>query len=140
MALIDELDAYQSALYPAASNHLDRIDELARPHVHFLGAFDDAQLLGIGAVKLLDGYGEIKRMYVSHGARGSGIGRRILDALEAVAEDRGVYVLRLETGIHQPEAIGLYRRCGYIEIEPFGNYRPDPLSLFMEKRLDRDLD
>ena len=43
--------------------------------------------------------------------------------------------MRLETGIRQPEAIGLYRSAGYAEIGPFGAYRPDPLSLFMEKRL-----
>ncbi len=48
---------------------------------------------------------------------------------------RGFVAVRLETGIYQPEAIGLYRKYGYVEIEPFGSYLPDPLSLFMEKRL-----
>lgn len=43
--------------------------------------------------------------------------------------------IRLETGIHQPEAIGLYRSYGFQEIEPFGAYKADPLSLFMEKEL-----
>ena len=64
-----------------------------------------------------------------------GIGSQILRALEAIVEGAGLPCVRLETGIHQPEAIGLYRRSGYTEIEPFGNYRPDPLSLFMEKRV-----
>jgi putative acetyltransferase len=43
--------------------------------------------------------------------------------------------LRLETGIHQPEALGLYRAAGFVERGPFGPYRPDPLSVFMEKPL-----
>ena len=43
--------------------------------------------------------------------------------------------MRLETGIYQPEALGLYRSAGYVEREAFGDYVPDPLSVFMEKRL-----
>jgi ribosomal protein S18 acetylase RimI-like enzyme len=48
---------------------------------------------------------------------------------------RGVGVLRLETGIHQVEAIGLYERFGFQRVRPFGPYRDDPLSLCFEKRL-----
>jgi hypothetical protein len=44
-------------------------------------------------------------------------------------------VLRLETGIYQLEAIGLYERCGFQRIPPFGDYKADPLSVFFEKRL-----
>jgi putative acetyltransferase len=47
----------------------------------------------------------------------------------------GLSVLRLETGIHQPEAIGLYERLGFERRAPFGDYREDPLSLFMEMPL-----
>ena len=43
--------------------------------------------------------------------------------------------MRLETGTKQPEAIALYRKFGYVERGPFGAYKPDPLSIFMEKRL-----
>lgn len=132
-ALIDELDAYQSSLYPPESNHFDSIEELAKPHVHFLGAFEGDALLGCGAVKLLGGYGELKRMYVRPEFRGKGIGRQILAALEAIAAEAGFTLIRLETGVHQPEAIRLYSRSGYREIRPFGDYHDDPLSLFMEK-------
>ena len=55
--------------------------------------------------------------------------------LEDELRDRQIRLARLETGISQPEAIGLYRRLGYRERGPFGRYRPDPLSLFMEKTL-----
>jgi putative acetyltransferase len=55
--------------------------------------------------------------------------------VEAEARREGLECLRLETGIHQPEALGLYRSAGYREREPFGDYARDPLSVFMEKRL-----
>jgi putative acetyltransferase len=58
-----------------------------------------------------------------------------MNHLEAEARRLGVSVLRLETGISQPEALALYRRRGYVERAPFGAYRLDPLSLFMEKTL-----
>ena len=61
-ALVDELDAYSQALYPPESNHLDPVEELAKTHVYFVGAYDDDTLIGCGAVKIMpDGYGEIKR-------------------------------------------------------------------------------
>jgi putative acetyltransferase len=47
----------------------------------------------------------------------------------------GIGTLRLETGIHQPEALALYERAGFVRSPPFGDYREDPLSVFMEKRL-----
>jgi putative acetyltransferase len=74
-------------------------------------------------------------MYVAPSARGQGLGRAILARIEAQATAEGLGLLRLETGIHQAEAIALYRRSGYVDCDPFGDYRPDPLSRFMEKRL-----
>ncbi len=134
--LIAELDAYQSSLYPAESNHFDSVDELSKSNVQFLGAFEYDVPLGCGAVKFLeDGYAEIKRMFVRPQARGKQIGRRILAELEAVAGEAGISLIRLETGIHQPEAIALYQKSGYEYVEPFGDYREDPLSVFMEKNL-----
>jgi putative acetyltransferase len=73
-------------------------------------------------------------MYVSPAARGTRLGRRILDRIEDEARREGLDCMRLETGIHQPEALALYRSAGYVEREPFGEYKPDPLSVFMEKR------
>ena len=135
-ALIDDLDEYLLDLYPADSNHLDSIEELSKPHVHFLGAFENEHPLGCGAIKLLEvGYGEIKRVYVKSSARGKGVGRRILLALENIAAGAGYSVLRLETGIYQPEAVRLFEANGYIKIDHFGNYPNDPLSIFMEKKI-----
>lgn len=138
-AMIQDLDRYQADLYPAESNHLDDIEELTKPHVHFLGALYESQLVGCGAIKLCktnDRYGELKRMYVSPTVRGMGIGRKILNALEAVAVRHHVFTIRLETGVFQPEALRLYEQCGYKKIGPFGDYQLDPLSVFMEKRMD----
>lgn len=59
----------------------------------------------------------------------------IMDTLVARGVELGLTAIRLETGISQPEAIGLYRKAGFVEIEAFAPYRPDPLSMFMEKAL-----
>ena len=48
---------------------------------------------------------------------------------------RGINMVRLETGVLQKAAIGLYESLGYYYIQPFGSYLHDPLSLFMEKHL-----
>ena len=80
-------------------------------------------------------YAEIKRMYVRPGFRGQGLGQAMLDHLARYAAAHGVTVLRLETGIHQREAIALYERAGFRRIPPFGPYGEDPLSRFFEKRI-----
>jgi putative acetyltransferase len=135
-ALLAQSDIYHSALYPAESNHLVDLTALTRPNVRFLVARRAGIAVGCGAVVLgAPGEAELKRMWVVAEARGLGVGSRILRALEVAANVEGARVLRLETGIRQPEALGLYRRHGYIECGPFGDYRADPLSTFFEKRL-----
>jgi putative acetyltransferase len=136
--LIASADAYMESLYPSSSNHLESIEALQRPNVAFFGAFADDDLAACGAVKLLEHdvrYGEIKRLYVDERYRGKGLARALMDVLERHAVAWGARVTRLETGIYQPEALALYRALGYVERPPFADYRPDPLSVFMEKRL-----
>jgi putative acetyltransferase len=109
---------------------------LEKASVSFLVARSDDAIVGCCAlVEAGDGTAEIKRMFVDPEARGLRIASSLMNALEAIAEKKGLTAIRLETGIYQPEAIALYRKYGYREIEPFGAYLPDPLSLFMEKRL-----
>ncbi|OLP60085.1 GNAT family N-acetyltransferase [Xaviernesmea oryzae] len=135
-ALLALSDAYAAALYPAESNHMVDLASLEKPEVRFLVARHQGRIVGCCAmVAAGDGTAEIKRMFVHETARGLKIGRRLLDRLVADAQAAGLVALRLETGIYQPEAIALYRSAGFVDIEPFGNYRPDPLSLFMERRL-----
>lgn len=135
--LLEAGDAYMASLYPAESNHMLDIAALQRPAVTFVVARVDGRALGCGAVVSSgEGWAEIKRMFVAPAARGLKLGRRLLERIEGIASANGERLLRLETGTKQPEALGLYRSAGYVEIGPFGAYRPDPLSLFMEKSLD----
>ncbi|WP_020651399.1 GNAT family N-acetyltransferase [Massilia niastensis] len=135
-AMLDKLDAYCAALYPAESNHLMDIASLLGGDVLFLVARDvDGSAVGCAALVNRGGYGEIKRMMVDEARRGQGAGRKLLEHLAMFARMSGLHALKLETGIHQPEAIALYGRFGFTRCDPFGDYQPDPLSLFMEKRL-----
>src|SRR5499427_8460508 len=134
--LIGQLDKYLTDLYPAESNHLLPIEELQRPNVTFLTASVDGEVAGCGAFVNQGGeYAEIKRMFVLPEFRGLKLGSRILEELENLARASGLELARLETGIHQSEALLLYKRAGYQRCGPFGDYSEDPLSIFMEKKL-----
>lgn len=134
--LLEALDGYQSALYPPESNHFLDVEALAVPSVRFFVARRAGDALGCAALRVdPEGYGELKRMFVTPAARGLRLGRRLLERIEEEARGLGLGSVRLETGIHQLEALGLYRSAGYLEREPFGDYTLDPLSVFMEKRL-----
>jgi len=133
-ALLESSDAYMAALYPAESNHLLDIATLLKPQVTFIVARIDGRAMGCGAVvDSGEGWAEVKRMFVSPAARGRKLGRLLLEKIEAIAAARGATKLRLETGGKQPEALALYASAGFAEIGPFGQYRADPLSIFMEK-------
>jgi len=133
-ALLESSDAYMASLYPAESNHMLDIGSLLRPEVTFIVARIDGRAMGCGAVvDSGEGWAEVKRMFVSPAARGRRLGRLLLERIEAIAAERGATRLRLETGAKQPEALALYASAGFVETGPFGKYRPDPLSLFMEK-------
>jgi putative acetyltransferase len=134
--LLELSDACAASLYPAESNHLVDLSTLEKPSVSFFVARNASAIVGCAAlVEAGDGTAEIKRMFVDPTARGLKVASGLMDELERRASSRGLEAIRLETGIYQPEAIRLYRKYGYIEIEPFAPYLPDPLSLFMEKRL-----
>lgn len=136
VALLEDGERYGASLYPAESNHFLSIDELRADNVLFAVARDgDGIAIATGALALNDGWAELKRMWVVPQARGRGLSKALLVALETRARDAGITWLRLETGIANHEALGLYERSGFVRIGPFGDYRPDPLSVFMEKRL-----
>jgi len=138
-AMLAAADAYMSALYPADSNHLVDVTTLQSANARIVVGRRGGVCVACGAVILAGaGTAEIKRMWVEPHARGSGLGRRILETIETVARGEGVTLLRLETGVSQVEAIDLYRSAGFSAIAAFGAYQPDPLSIFMEKPLDRE--
>jgi len=134
--MIAELDEFQAALYPPESNHLVDVRKLAGKNYYFIAAMDEGQPRAIASFKRTDdGYVEVKRLYVPETYRGRKLAGKLMDALEKKARLEGFGEARLETGIHQQAAIGLYEKRGYDKIEPFGSYEEDPLSVFMRKKL-----
>ncbi len=135
-ALIDELEAHLVPQYPRASRHGYSVEQLlARDVAFFVVRVDDAPA-GCGGVQLYGtAYGELKRMYVRPSYRGLGLGALLIDHLATYARERGIKLLRLETGIYQREAIRLYERMGFRRIPPFGPYHEDPLSFCYEKQI-----
>ncbi|MCO7190434.1 MULTISPECIES: GNAT family N-acetyltransferase [Pseudoalteromonas] len=140
--LLRDIDALMNTLYPPSSNQLIPADELAAPDVYFVGARTEQALMGCGALVPktdeageLACYGELKRVYVQPPYRGLGVSKQIMQSLIGYARQCGFKILRLETGIRQTEAIGLYTSLGFIQCEAFGSYEPDPLSVYMELHL-----
>jgi putative acetyltransferase len=137
LSLVDELESHLASLYPSESRHGYSVDKLIREGVAFFVLRENGAAAGCGGVQIYGTeYGELKRMYVRPQFRGLGLGKLMLRHLADYAFRRGVGVLRLETGIHQKEAIGLYEGFGFERIPPFGVYKDDPLSLFFEKRIE----
>ena len=137
LEMIAELDALMHALYPIESAHLTDPATLADANNRFFGATVDGELLGCGGFLVTDeGYGEVKRIFVSPRARGLGLARAVMERLEHEARSLGLSCLKLETGIHQPEALALFERQGFTECARFGDYpEGDPNSVFYEKVL-----
>jgi GNAT superfamily N-acetyltransferase len=106
------------------------------PHGTFVVARVDDVAVGCGGVCRFDeSRAELKRMYVAPSARGLGLGRRLLDALEGEARRLGYVAVVLETGNLQAEALGLYTSAGYERIPCYEPYASRELSLCFEKSL-----
>jgi GNAT superfamily N-acetyltransferase len=134
--LITELDEHLTLLYPSESRHGFSVEKLLAEEVAFFVMRYNEELAGCGGLKVFPGdYAEVKRMWVRPHFRGRGFAKGMLEHLSDYARQQQIDLLRLETGIYQTEAIGLYERCGFQRIGPFGEYRLDPLSLFYEKRI-----
>ena len=134
--LIDELESHLAPYYPAASRHGYSVEKLIQQGVAFFVARVDGVPAGCGGVQFFGTeYGEIKRMFVRPQFRGLGLAKLMLEHLTAITREHHIYLLRLETGILQKEAIGLYERMGFQSIPPFGEYVEDPLARFFEKKI-----
>jgi GNAT superfamily N-acetyltransferase len=107
---------------------------LSPPHGGFLVLSEDGRALAGGGVRRFDERTcEIKRMYVVPDARGRGVGRELLAALESLARDLGYAVARLDTGAKQPGARRMYERAGYVAVP---DYNGNPYAAYWgEKRL-----
>lgn len=136
IALINELESVLAPLYPDESRHGFSVDMLIAQNVAFFVTRHDETPAGCGGIKLFGSeYGEVKRMYVRPQFRGLGLAKQMLEQLAAYAQQNGVTILRLETGMHQTEAMKLYEGWGFTRIGPFGEYTDDPMSRYYEKHL-----
>lgn len=131
----DELNSRFDAGFDPARSISANADELVPPAGLLLLAKAGNEAVGCGALKLHGaGPAEIKRMWVSTGARGAGIGARILVELERRAKAFGACCVRLETNRTLTEAIRLYKQTGYVEVPRFND---EPYAdHWFEKRLD----
>jgi len=133
--LVEELDADlrirdgEDHAFFAQFNKLDAIKQV-------VVAYDNETPVGCGAIKVYALYTmEVKRMYVPSNRRGQGIASIILKELERWTVESGCSKCRLETGVKQPEAIGLYKKNGYKIIPNFGQYENVETSVCFEKKL-----
>ena len=116
------------------SAHALDLDGLRAPDVTFWSAWEDDQVVGVGALRRLSlDHGEVKSMHTAEAARGRGVGSALLLQIIATARARGMTRLSLETGSwsYFLPARALYARHGFVECGPFGDYREDPNSVFM---------
>lgn len=132
----DLLAHHLQELQSVMGEHAQALDAsgLSASDVTFWTAWQGGVLLGFGALKQLDDtHGEVKSMRAAPSARGTGVGRSILQHIIAEGRRRGYERLSLETGtapLHVP-AVALYRSVGFGPCEPFADYQASPHNQFM---------
>jgi putative acetyltransferase len=122
---------------PGSAHALD-LSGLRSPDIQFWSALDGDHVIGIGALKRLsESHGEVKSMHTDRSNRRKGVGSAMLGHIIARARQMGLSRLSLETGswAYFDPARALYRRHGFAECPPFGDYVPDPNSVFMTLEL-----
>ena len=136
--LADALEAELLATYDGdpGSGGLPAASVFEPPAGVFLVGWEDGEAVACGGIARYDeATAEIRRMYVVPEARGRGLSRLVLIALEDEARALGYSLVRLETGRLQAEAIGLYTSAGFGPIPRYGPFANDPKSVCFEKRL-----
>src|SRR5829696_1156348 len=117
-----ELDARFAGGFDAGISISANPEELTPPAGYCVVARLRGLPIGCGALKLHGAApAELKRMWVDPTSRGLGVGRRLLESLEALARENGVRVLHLETNRALREAIEWYRKAGFVEVAPFND-------------------
>ncbi|MFC4728278.1 GNAT family N-acetyltransferase [Coralloluteibacterium thermophilus] len=123
---------------PPESVHALDLERLRRPGITFWTAWEDGALLGCAALRALDAeHAELKSMRTARAHLRRGVAAALLRHVMEEARRRGFRRLSLETG--SPAAFlparALYTRFGFVLCGPFGNYGPDPYSVFMTRAL-----
>ena len=134
LALLREHLATLAPTAPAESRHALDLSGLRAADVTFWSIWRGEALVGFGALKQLSAdHGEVKSMRTAAPFSRQGAAAAMLQHIIDEARRRGYTRLSLETGSMAffAPAHGLYRSFGFVECEPFGDYRPDPNSTFM---------
>jgi len=135
-SLLEQSTQLLTAMYPPENCHLVSAEALTGPGTVMLGAFLGESAVGIvGLLSHSDGAkGEIKRLFVSPAHRGAGIATALMDQVESTAQEWGLALIQLERG--SPTRVNiLVLTAGLHHKGPFGTYREDDYSIFMEKKL-----
>lgn len=133
--LIEKLNHYQSDLYGTTGCNLESAKDLVKNNALMLGAFSGKILVGIGAIKLKDDYAQIKRMFIEPDFRSQGIAKQLILKLESHALKNSLHRICLETGNKHDVALNFYNKMGYYQIEKFGCYEPNEISIYFEKQI-----
>ncbi len=139
LELLRRGDEFAHSLYPAESSFLLDVSGLEEPGVFvFVSRNTDGRALGMAALVMAppeQATAELKRLFVLESARGLGVARALMAAVEAEARASGVTRLLLETGPLHHAALALYTGLGYGHIPQFGQYIGAPDSVCMAKQL-----
>jgi len=136
-ALVKALNEYTFDLTPAEFRHHMTVEQMAGADTTLFVARDaNGATLGMGALRRhANGVGEVKRMFVKPSARGLGVGRAILERIEALARQEGIGRVVLETGSNFDAAKRVYERGGFETCEPVLDYPPSAWTAFYAKSL-----
>ncbi len=134
-ALIEGSEDALRAVYTVDECFTFTAEELDTPNIQFFVARKEGKPLGCVALCACGEYAEIKRLFVTPSARGSGAARQLMHHVETQALVAGYKIVRLETGPKLAAGVALYKNLGYRERGPFGGYPSHAASLFMEKSL-----
>ncbi len=135
---LDEHVCQMLSVTPPESKHALDLDALRGPGITFWSVMDGGTVIGCGALKRLDAnHGEVKSMRTAPARKRSGIASMMLEHIITEARRMGFSRLSLETGSAEffRPARKLYEKFGFEACEPFADYRPDPLSVFLTRRL-----
>ena len=138
-ALLERHLAFAAEVTPVGHVHALGVERLVDPAVTFFSARVARELLGVGALRELDGaHGELKSMHTAAAARGRGVGRAMVEHLIGVARRRGYRRVSLETGTGDAFAAAraLYAAAGFTPCRPFGDYTANRYSTCMTRTLD----
>jgi putative acetyltransferase len=120
------------------SAHALEIGALRHPDISFWTIWDSQNLTGMGALKRLGSdHGEVKSMRTVKEARRTGAASAMLGHIVSTARTLGMKRLSLETGswAYFRPARTFYRKHGFVECAPFGEYALDPNSVFMTRNI-----